>query len=91
LVQEEVVFRQFSTDLEANHQSNQKGLAMLMINRKTAKVAQDTRKDIITLANGLITIRVMSVQGEEVRLAIHAPEDIDITRGEASAELVANG
>jgi carbon storage regulator len=47
---------------------------MLVLSRK---VNQD-----IVIANGLITIKVIDIRGDKVRIGIDAPSDIDINRKE---------
>ncbi len=47
---------------------------MLVLRRK--------RDQDIVLNSGLITIRVLAVEGDRVKLGITAPPDIDVLRGE---------
>lgn len=48
-----------------------------------SEFASGTGKDFVTLADGLIVIRVVQARKGSVRLLITAPEDIDIKRGDS--------
>ena len=55
---------------------------MKSIKRLPSYIAKGDGRDVITLADGLITIVVKQVKGQEVQLLISAPKDIDITKGD---------
>lgn len=47
-------------------------------------VLSRNKGETITIAEGTITITVLRVRGDRVDLAIEAPKDIDVRRGELS-------
>lgn len=65
-------------------------MSSLFIKRLPHEFAGDSGKDLVTLANGLITIRVVKVREGRVHLLITAPEDIDITKGEENGNTINN-
>ena len=54
----------------------------LIVTRQTAGNAQGNGKDTISIADGLITIRILRTTRCGAKIMIEAPRDIDITFGE---------
>lgn len=59
-------------------------MSQVFIKRLPHEFAGDSNKDLVLIANGLITIRVMKAREGRVHLLITAPEDISITKGECN-------
>lgn len=55
---------------------------MLKVTRTASNGRNVAGKDIVVIADGLITIRIDRVSGCQVHLSIEAPRDITILRGE---------
>lgn len=52
---------------------------MLVLSRK--------KNESVKIANGMITISIVEIRGDKVRLGIEAPADIDVHRSEVLDEI----
>lgn len=61
-------------------------MGSLFVRRVTSEVAQGSGGDVLTLADGLIEIRVVRVRKGRVHLLVTAPDDIDISLGDKNEQ-----
>lgn len=65
-------------------------MSAMFVRLSPSDVAGDTGRDVVQLAEGLITIRAVRVRKGKVHLLIIAPEDIDIKRGDKDGNKISN-
>ncbi len=65
-------------------------MGSLFVRRVTSEVAQGSGGDVVTLADGLIEIRVVRVRKGRVHLLVTAPDDIDISLGDKDGDKINN-
>lgn len=65
-------------------------MSAIFIRLNPSDVAGDTGRDVVQLADGLITIRAVRVRKGKVHLLIIAPEDISVKRGDKNGNKINN-